>query len=75
MKLRRVLRTIRKHFQQPAEEVLAVNFIDKFLDNMELCEDELSEEAGSNGFLQTMVKILFAGCGSLKQYKKLLRGR
>ncbi|PIN24718.1 hypothetical protein CDL12_02541 [Handroanthus impetiginosus] len=59
IKLRRVLRAIRKHFPQPPDNVLAGNAIDKFLDNPELSEDKLSEEAGSNGFLDTMLKVLF----------------
>lgn len=41
--------------------------IDKFLDNPELCEDKLSEEAGSEGFLDTMRKIVFSQNESTKQ--------
>lgn len=69
VKLRRVLRTIRKHFPHPPEDVLARNAIDKFLDDPDLCEDKLSEEAGSDGFLEAITKILFTDAGSLKQYK------
>ncbi|KAK6140741.1 hypothetical protein DH2020_025504 [Rehmannia glutinosa] len=60
IKLRRVLRAIRKHFPKPPDNDLAGNAIDKFLDNPELCEDKLSEEAGSEGFLDTMMKIMFS---------------
>ncbi|KAG8375629.1 hypothetical protein BUALT_Bualt10G0120200 [Buddleja alternifolia] len=66
-KLRRVLRAIRKHFPQPPDSVLVGNAIDKFLDNPELCEDELSEEAGSDGFLDSMMKIMFSENGPVKQ--------
>ncbi|XVF48614.1 hypothetical protein PTKIN_Ptkin03bG0204200 [Pterospermum kingtungense] len=69
VKLRRVLRTIRKHFPQPPEEILAGNIIDKFLDDADLCEDKLSEMAGSEGYLETITKMLFPDGGSLKQYK------
>lgn len=72
MKLRRVLRTIRKHFPQPPEDILADSFIDKFLDDADLSEDKLSEEAGSDCFLHTMIKILFSSRGSFKNYKKTL---
>ncbi|KAK9273730.1 hypothetical protein L1049_018540 [Liquidambar formosana] len=68
IKLRRVLRAIRKHFPQPPEDVLAGNAIDKFLDDPDLCEDKLSEEAGSDGFLESIMKIVFPDAGSLKQY-------
>ncbi|KAL8522145.1 hypothetical protein ACS0TY_012334 [Phlomoides rotata] len=67
VKLRRVLRAIRKHFPQPPENVLAGNAIDKFLDNPELCEDKLSEETGSESFLDTMRKIVFSQNESTKQ--------
>lgn len=69
IKLRRVLRTIRKHFPQPPEDVLAGNIIDKYLDDPDICEDELSEKAGSEGYLETLTKILLCNGGSLKQYK------
>ncbi|OMO66888.1 Tetratricopeptide-like helical [Corchorus capsularis] len=69
VKLRRVLRTIRKHFPQPPEDLLAGNIIDKFLDDPDLCEDKLSEMAGSEGYLETIKKMLFPNGGSLKQYK------
>lgn len=58
-KLRRVLRAIRKHFPLPPDNVMAGNAIDRFLDNSEICEDKLSEVAGSEGFLDTMMKIMF----------------
>ncbi|XP_022729636.1 uncharacterized protein LOC111284855 isoform X2 [Durio zibethinus] len=72
VKLRRVLRTIRKHFPQPPEEILVGNIIDKFLDDPDLCENKLSEMAGSEGFLETITKMLFPDGGSLKQYKASL---
>ncbi|KAK4742823.1 hypothetical protein SAY87_000824 [Trapa incisa] len=72
VKLRRVLRTIRKHFPQPPEDILTDSFLDKFLDDAELNEDNLSEEAGSDGFLHTMIKYLFSSKGSIKNYKKSL---
>ncbi|KAF7817092.1 calcineurin-binding protein 1 isoform X1 [Senna tora] len=75
VKLRRVLRAIRKHFLQPPEDVLAGNPIDKFLDDSDLCEDKLSDEAGSNGFLETITKIMFPDVGGLTQYNTLLLGR
>ncbi|KAK4274233.1 hypothetical protein QN277_017489 [Acacia crassicarpa] len=75
VKLRRVLRAIRKHFLQPPEDVLAGNPIDKFLDDSDLCEDKLSDEAGSNGFLETITKIIFPGVGGLTQYNTLSCGR
>ncbi|XP_028058913.1 calcineurin-binding protein 1 isoform X2 [Camellia sinensis] len=69
VKLRRVLRAIRKHFPQPPDNVLAGNAIDKFLDDPNLCEDKLSEVAGSDGFLDSIMKIIFPDGGSLKQLK------
>ncbi|EEF45833.1 conserved hypothetical protein [Ricinus communis] len=72
VKLRRVLRAIRKHFPQPPEDVLGGNAIDKFLDDPDLCEDRLSEEAGSEGFLETLTKIIFADVGSVKQHKSMI---
>nr|XP_016504943.1 PREDICTED: uncharacterized protein LOC107822878 [Nicotiana tabacum] len=74
IKLRRVLRAIRKHFPQPPDDVLAGNAIDKFLDGPEMCEDKLSEEAGSSGFLESMTKILLSDPGSLKQQKASSKG-
>ncbi|KAL0394134.1 UNVERIFIED_CONTAM: Calcineurin-binding protein 1 [Sesamum latifolium] len=67
IKLRKVLRAIRKHFPQPPDSVLTGNAIDKFLDDPELCEDKLSEEAGSEGFLDTMMKIMFSDNEPTKQ--------
>lgn len=75
MKLRRVLRAIRKHFVQPPEDVLSGNPIDKFLDDFGLCEDRLSDEAGSNGFLETITKIMFPDVGGLTQYNTSILGR
>ncbi|KAI7988468.1 Calcineurin-binding protein 1 [Camellia lanceoleosa] len=69
VKLRRVLRTIRKHIPQPPDNVLAGNAIDKFLDDPNLCEDKLSEVAGSDGFLDSIMKIIFPDGRSLKQLK------
>lgn len=75
VKLRRVLRAIRKHFLKPPEEVLDGNVIDKFLDDPNLCEEKLSDEAGSDEFLVTMTKILLNDVGSLKQYRTSVLGR
>lgn len=75
LKLRRVLRAIRKHFLQPPEDLLAGNPIDKFLDDPDLCEDKLSEEAGSDGFLETITKIMFPDVGGLAQYNTSLLKR
>ncbi|XP_023523986.1 uncharacterized protein LOC111788067 [Cucurbita pepo subsp. pepo] len=74
VKLRRVLRAIRKHFLKPPEEVLDGNVIDKFLDDPNLCEEKLSDEAGSDEFLVTMTKILLNDVGSLKQYRTSVLG-
>ncbi|KAL0311913.1 UNVERIFIED_CONTAM: Calcineurin-binding protein 1 [Sesamum radiatum] len=67
IKLRKVLRAICKHFPKPPDTVLTGNAIDKFLDDPELCEDKLSEEAGSEGFLDTMMKIMFSDNEPTKQ--------
>lgn len=75
VKVRRVLRAIRKHFPQPPDDVLAGNAIDKFLDDPHLCEDKLSEEAGSDGFLETITKIILPDARSLKQQKTSSVGR
>ncbi|PON67874.1 Signal transduction response regulator [Parasponia andersonii] len=74
VKLRRVLRAIRKHFLEPPEDVLAENAIDKFLDDPDLCEDQLSEEAGSDGFLETITKAILPKLGSFKRHKMSLVG-
>ncbi|KAK6927325.1 hypothetical protein RJ641_005916, partial [Dillenia turbinata] len=68
-KLRRVLRTIRKHYPHPPEDVLAENVIDKFLDDPNLCEDKLSEEAGTHGFLDLIKKMAFTNVGGFKHLK------
>ncbi|CAL0319261.1 unnamed protein product [Lupinus luteus] len=75
VKLRRVLRAIRKHFPQPPEDLLAGNPIDKFLDDSDLCEDKLAEEAGSDGFPETITKTMFPDVGGLAQYKTTLLRR
>ncbi|WCJ29540.1 Tetratricopeptide repeat (TPR)-like superfamily protein [Euphorbia peplus] len=72
VKLRRVLRAIRKHFPQPPEDVLTQNAIDKFLDDSDLCEDKLSEEAGSEGYLETVTTIIFPN--GVKQHQTLISG-
>ncbi|XP_004291149.1 PREDICTED: uncharacterized protein LOC101292862 [Fragaria vesca subsp. vesca] len=69
VKVRRVLRAIRKHFPQPPEDVLAGNAIDKFLDDLNLCEDKLSDEAGSDGFLETITKVILPDDRRVKQQK------
>lgn len=75
VKVRRVLRAIRKHFPQPPEDVLAGNAIDKFLDDLNLCEDKLSDEAGSDGFLETITKVILSDERNLKQQKSSSVGR
>lgn len=74
-KLRRVLRAIRKHFPQPPENISTQNAIDKFLDDPGLCENKLSEEAGSEGFLSSIMQVIFPNDGSLKQQTTSLIGR
>nr|XP_043628202.1 calcineurin-binding protein 1 [Erigeron canadensis] len=59
VKLRRVLRAIRKHFPQPPDNVVDGNAIDKFIDDPGLCEDKLSEEAGSDGFRDSIMKFIY----------------
>ncbi|KAL8113567.1 calcineurin-binding protein 1 [Apium graveolens] len=73
-KLRRVLRAIRKHFPQPPENISTQNAIDKFLDDPGLCEDKLSEEAGSEGFLNSIMQVIFPNDGNLKQRTTSLIG-
>ncbi|XP_071917630.1 calcineurin-binding protein 1 isoform X2 [Coffea arabica] len=72
IKIRRVLRAIRKHFPQPPDHVLVGNAIDKILDDPDLCEDKLSEEAGCDGFLDSVIKTVFSDPGSLKQQQASL---
>lgn len=69
VKLRRVLRAIHRHIPQPPDNVLAGNAIDKFLDDPNLCEDKLSEVAGSDGSLDSIMKIILPDGRSLKQLK------
>ncbi|CAI9277317.1 unnamed protein product [Lactuca saligna] len=68
VKLRRVLRAIRKHFPQPPETALNGNAIDKFLDDPNLCEDKLSEEAGSDGFRDSIMSIIYQDSSILQQH-------
>ncbi|XP_029126725.1 calcineurin-binding protein 1 isoform X2 [Cajanus cajan] len=75
VKLRRVLRAIRKHFLQPPEDLLPGNPIDKFLDDPNLCEDKLSEEAGSDEFFKSITKIMFPDVGGLAQFNATLLRR
>ncbi|KAI4376285.1 hypothetical protein MLD38_014066 [Melastoma candidum] len=75
VKLRRVLRAIRKQFPHPPECVLVDNVIDKFLDDPDLCEDSLSEESGSEGFLKRIINMIYSHSGGLRQYKKSVLGR
>ncbi|KAJ8774813.1 hypothetical protein K2173_017259 [Erythroxylum novogranatense] len=74
VKLRRVLRAIRKHFPQPPEEILAGNAIDNFLDDTDLCEEKLSEEARFEGYLETITKLIFSDSGGVKQHRALMVG-
>lgn len=73
--MRRVLRAIRKHFTQPPDSILAQNAVDKFLDDPDLCEDKLSEAAGSDGFLGSMMQVMFPDDGNLKQQTPSSVGR
>ncbi|MED6192117.1 hypothetical protein PIB30_007294 [Stylosanthes scabra] len=75
VKLRRVLRAIRKHFLMPPEDLLSGNPIDKFLDDPNVCEDKLSGDAGSDGFLGAITKIMFPDKGGLVQYNTTLLKR
>ncbi|CAN0907300.1 Calcineurin-binding protein 1 [Linum grandiflorum] len=75
VKLRRVLRAIRKQFPQPPQDLLDGNVIDKFLDDPELCEDRLSDEAGSDGYLETVMKFLLPDVGNVKQYRASMAKR
>ncbi|XP_074317370.1 calcineurin-binding protein 1 [Silene latifolia] len=69
LKLRKVLRAIHKHFPQPPDDVLAGNPIDKYLDDPTLCEDKLSEKTGSDGYLESIVKVMYPDTGISKQNK------
>ncbi|KAJ0768780.1 putative tetratricopeptide-like helical domain superfamily, histone transcription regulator 3/CABIN1 [Helianthus annuus] len=66
VKLRRVLRAIRKHFPQPPDYMLDGNPIEKFLDDPTLCENKLSEEAGSDGFRDVIMKFIYQDSSVLK---------
>lgn len=48
--------------------------IDKFLDDPALCEDKLSYEAGSDGFLETITKCIIPN-RTLIEYKVSLLHR
>ncbi|KAI7732217.1 hypothetical protein M8C21_006100 [Ambrosia artemisiifolia] len=67
VKLRRVLRAIRKHFPQPPDYMLDGNPIEKFLDDPTLCENKLSEEAGSDGFRDVIMKFVYQDSAVSKQ--------
>ncbi|KAI5419376.1 hypothetical protein KIW84_043516 [Lathyrus oleraceus] len=60
------------HHVQPPEDLLTGNPIDKFLDDPNLCEDKLSEEARSEGFFETITKTMFPDVGGLGQYNTTL---
>lgn len=51
------------------------NPIDKFLDDPNLCEDKLSEEARYEGFFETITKTMFPDVGGLGQYNTTLLRR
>ncbi|KAJ0251943.1 Calcineurin-binding protein 1 [Hirschfeldia incana] len=74
VKLRRVLRAIKKHFSQPPDDLLVGNVIDTFLDDPDLCEDKLSCEAGSEGFLETITNCVIHS-KTLSEYKVSLLHR
>lgn len=59
VKLRRVFRSIRKHFPQPPDELLLENSINKFLDSPELCEDKIYELSGTDGNQEATMNLLF----------------
>uniref|UniRef100_A0A7N0ZVX4 Uncharacterized protein n=1 Tax=Kalanchoe fedtschenkoi TaxID=63787 RepID=A0A7N0ZVX4_KALFE len=58
-KLRRVLRAIRKHFPKPPEDLLNKNVIDKFLDDPSISEDKLSDEAGSEPYIDVYCNLYY----------------
>lgn len=62
-----MLRAIRKHFPQPPDNVLDGNPIEKFLDDPGLCENKLSEEAGSDGFQDAILNFVYQDGSVLKQ--------
>ncbi|KAL9681141.1 hypothetical protein QQ045_012922 [Rhodiola kirilowii] len=49
--------------------MLNKNVITEFLDDPSMSEDKLSEEAGSDGFLETMLKVLFPDSGGTQLVK------
>ncbi|KAK8963966.1 hypothetical protein KSP40_PGU011594 [Platanthera guangdongensis] len=59
VKLRRVFRSIRKHFPQPPDELLLENSINKFLDSPELSEDKICELSGTDGNQEAVMDLLF----------------
>ncbi|KAI3908735.1 hypothetical protein MKW98_029285 [Papaver atlanticum] len=74
MKVRKVLRSIRKHFPQPPEDMLRENSLSKFFDNPDLCEEKLIEEAGYDGFLDHVMKLIFPKGVNLKQSNTSIGG-
>ncbi|KAJ9537241.1 LOW QUALITY PROTEIN: hypothetical protein OSB04_029974 [Centaurea solstitialis] len=57
-----------EYFQQPPDSALDGNAIEKFLDDPDLCEDKLSEEAGSDGFQDAIMNIIYLdGSISMRQ--------
>ncbi|KAI3756000.1 hypothetical protein L1987_55812 [Smallanthus sonchifolius] len=74
VKLRRVLRAIRKHFPQPPDYMLDGNAIEKFLDDTNLCENKLSEEAGAEGFQDVIMKFIYQDSAVLKQQPTTIEG-
>lgn len=70
-----MLRAIRKHFPEPPEDMVNKHAIDKFLDDPSINEDKLSEEVGSAGFLETMLKIIYPDSGSTQLGKTSSMGR
>lgn len=75
MKVRKVLRSIRKHFPQPPEEMLRENSLSNFFDNPDLCEEKLIEEAGYDGFLDHVMKLIFPKGVNHKQSNTYIGGR
>ncbi|RZC50076.1 hypothetical protein C5167_018500 [Papaver somniferum] len=74
MKVRKVLRSIRKHFPQPPEEMLRENSLSNFFDNPDLCEEKLIEEAGYDGFRDHVMKLIFPKGVNHKQSSTYIGG-
>ncbi|KAJ9537296.1 hypothetical protein OSB04_030029 [Centaurea solstitialis] len=57
-----------EYFPQPPDSALDGNAIENFLDDPDLCEDKLPEEAGSDGFQDAIMNIIYQdGSISMRQ--------